>query len=249
MNNITNIQHYLAHTESLLEHFNRSFEYGKEALNMEKLNRIYDEMIGEEGYIDIFVALYLKTIELHDLGKLSRAFQFQTLNNIRFAEYKTESTEHALTGAFMYVDICIDYINNKIEDMEIRKKFYYPIFLNSYIIRKHHADSLDWFTCSNFQNYLGLWIPHNSRWDRIYTSEFGDYTPASYNNSKVKTIDHVKMYLYNRAKHASLLCKRVDADTTIDYLKLLHKNLREADMKATMDFVDNKIDEEKEILF
>lgn len=171
---VTDNEKYLGHTdgflnnnEKLKEHIEKTVYYYKK-IKEEKnidiiLNRFYSDFFDSKKYIKIFKKLIDNIIEDHDIGKINPLFQRQRLANLEFKRsYLTIGNEHSILSSFLYVYNNFQEIDNKNIDNLDKLKLNYFIFLNSYIMSRHHSDLSD-FTYKN-ENYMKIFYGK----DRIF---------------------------------------------------------------------------------
>lgn len=171
---VTNNEKYLGHTdgflnnnEKLKEHIDKTVYY-YEKIKKEKnidiiLNRFYFDFFDSKKYIKIFKKLIDKIIEDHDIGKINPLFQRQRLANLEFKRsYLTIGNEHSILSSFLYIYDNFQEVDNKNIDNREKLKLNYFIFLNSYIISRHHSDLSD-FTYKK-ENFMKIFYGK----DRIF---------------------------------------------------------------------------------
>lgn len=144
----------LAHTsdnkksETLQEHTICCVKYFKRLAKDRRLEDIFDNFIrnffdvNEEKSKHLFKKLLANIIVFHDFGKINPAYQ-RRLKNKKFPKYNMEclnGSGHSILSAAIYFDYFLNEINQAELDNINQSKLKYFVFLNSYIISKHHGD-------------------------------------------------------------------------------------------------------------
>lgn len=144
----------LAHTndnkksETLQEHTACCEKYFKRILEDRKLDNIIenfsDTFFNESGeqVKCMFKKLLANIVVFHDFGKINPAYQ-RKLNNKDYIIYKIDclnGENHSLLSAVIYFDFFINEIDMTDIDNQTKKNLKYFVFLNSYIILKHHGN-------------------------------------------------------------------------------------------------------------
>lgn len=144
----------LAHTsdskksETLQEHTICCVKYFKRLAKDRRLEVIFDNFIrkffneNDEKLKHLFMKLLANIIVFHDFGKINPAYQ-KRLKNKKFPKYKIEclnGSGHSVLSAAIYFDYFLNEINRAELDNINQSKLKYFVFLNSYIISKHHGD-------------------------------------------------------------------------------------------------------------
>lgn len=170
---VKNPDQYLGHIdgvgnnkEKLEDHIDKTFGYYQKILEEKNLGRVFERFFlsifdEKEGY-SYFKYLIDSVILFHDLGKINSRFQRNKLKNfeIRLTDLGIEG-EHSILSSFIYVYICVEKIRNLKIDDELKEKFYYLIFLNAFVISRHHSDLSD-FSYS-IHNFFDLFIDERSK--------------------------------------------------------------------------------------
>lgn len=236
---IKNIDKYYGHTEDsriekLEEHFKLSKKYAQQIIHNKNLDKTFDKLyknlIVDKGYEDIFKKIILKSIELHDLGKINKNYQAKILGNTHFKS-TYEKTDHSRIGSLLY----IDYIYNDIKNIDktVKRKLMAIIFINAYMISKHHG------TLSNFKSYLDEF---NKDYEFIKDALKDEY--SDYQGNEIGKIDSDKLeqLFENRAK---LVQRTVIDMPEIDmyiYSKLIFSLITASDFYATSEFKGTKVE-------
>jgi CRISPR-associated endonuclease/helicase Cas3 len=94
-----------------------------------------------EEVINLWKEMLANTVYMHDMGKINPGFQW---NNMKNEMYKDGGSDkiHSAIGAYIYVS----YFAKRIDKLKKRyDRFYlkYFMYLNSYVISKHHGALID----------------------------------------------------------------------------------------------------------
>lgn len=150
---LKNIQ-ILAHTsndkksETLQEHTDCCIKYFKKIIEDRRLQNIIDNFSDiffdkcEEQAKSMFNRLLANIVVFHDFGKINPAYQ-NKLKNKNYINQKIDclnGENHSLLSAVIYFDFFMNEINMADLDNQIRNNLKYFVFLNSYIISKHHGN-------------------------------------------------------------------------------------------------------------
>lgn len=170
---VKNSDNYLAHIdgvgdskEKLQDHINKTFKYYEKILEEKNLGKVFERfflsIFDEKDEYTYFKDLIDSVILFHDLGKINSRFQRNKLKNfeIDLIDLGIES-QHSILSSFIYVYIFVGKIKNLKIDDELKEKFYYLIFLNAFVISRHHSDLSD-FSYS-IHNFFDLFIDERSK--------------------------------------------------------------------------------------
>lgn len=253
---VKNPDKYLGHIEGvgnnkekLEDHINKTFAYYQKILDEKNLGKVFERFFlsifdEREGYT-YFKDLIDSVILFHDLGKINSRFQRNKLKNfeIDLIDLGIES-QHSILSSFIYVYIFVGKIKNLKIDDELKEKFYYLIFLNAFVISRHHSDLSD-FSYS-IHNFFDLFIDERSKFyktlnylskdknikeeffddfeeisndimDLIYDFDM-DFSYTDFKKSKSKEI-----YIYTRLIYSILVAS--DFYATTDYMNGYKTNL------------------------
>lgn len=253
---VKNPDKYLGHIEGvgnnkekLEDHINKTFAYYQKILDEKNLGKVFERFFlsifdEREGYT-YFKDLIDSVILFHDLGKINSRFQRNKLKNfeIDLIDLGIES-QHSILSSFIYVYIFVGKIKNLKIDDELKEKFYYLIFLNAFVISRHHSDLSD-FSYS-IHNFFDLFIDERSKFyktlnylskDKNIKEEFFDdfeeisndimdlvydfdmdFSYTDFKKSKSKEI-----YIYTRLIYSILVAS--DFYATTDYMNGYKTNL------------------------
>lgn len=132
--------------ESLAEHTALANDYffkiykEKELDNIfTKFEEIYLKEVSDEG-IKLFRRLLVNIVNFHDFGKINPRFQLDKMDNelIEYESFRTLKSNHSIISSIIY----IDYFWNEVEKLDKKSKKIIKqfLYLNSYLISKHHGD-------------------------------------------------------------------------------------------------------------
>ncbi|AND85777.1 CRISPR-associated helicase/endonuclease Cas3 [Clostridium tyrobutyricum] len=151
--NVENISNMYAHRdrddknrrEKLLKHINLTYKYMKFICREKNLDNILNNLQNkiltkkDKKVISVWKEMMVNTVYMHDVGKINPSFQYNKMLNEFYEDNSDGESKHSLLGSYIYVS----YFNNRIKEIEFDKtdKFYlkYFMYLNSYIISKHHG--------------------------------------------------------------------------------------------------------------
>jgi CRISPR-associated endonuclease/helicase Cas3 len=151
---VSNLDGIYAHTkenhkEKLKEHMDLVYEYFLKMCKKKNLDNIFKNLeklflkdSGNEA-VKLWKELLCNAVYMHDMGKINSHFQYKKMDNERYAHKPQIDSKHSMLSACIY----FDYYFNKIKCIkgEVVKSLLTFLFLNSYIISKHHG-SLDDFS-------------------------------------------------------------------------------------------------------
>ena len=167
-NLICNIENYDAHIkehketaeverEPLLDHIKRTDSYfqllWKQKYMDEMMERFYEQVwpdITEEG--KVFLMETIQGISsFHDLGRVNSEFQKLAMKNDRAGKdniFPGIGSRHSFVSSIFYLDYYMGELRKQVSEKQDRIKIKYYIFLNAYIISRHHSD------LTNFEEFL-----------------------------------------------------------------------------------------------
>lgn len=267
---VKNPDKYLGHIEGvgnnkekLEDHINKTFVYYKRILEEKNLGKVFERFFlsifdEKEGYT-YFKDLIDSVILFHDLGKINSRFQINKLKNfeIDLTDLGIEG-QHSILSSFIYVYIFVGKIRNLKIDDELKEKFYYIIFLNAFVISRHHSDLSD-FSYS-IHNFFDLFIDERSKFyktikylrkDKNIKEEFFDdfeeisneimdlvydfdmdFSYTDFKKSKSKEI-----YIYTRFIYSILVAS--DFYATTDYMNGYKTKLPKIDQNDLIKIYNN----------
>lgn len=130
--------------EKLMEHIKLTYKYFNFICSEKNLSNIFSNLQKDilkdksEDVIYLWKEMFANTIYMHDMGKINPAFQHDKMLNKLYQNNSTGERNHSLLGSYIYVS----YFNKKINKIKKRHdKFYlkYFMYLNSYVISRHHG--------------------------------------------------------------------------------------------------------------
>lgn len=96
---------------------------------------------------DLFLTMTVSTISFHDLGKINPNFQEAKMDNKINLSYRDDfnklSSQHSIISAVLYIDYFADSVLAL--DKKQRNILMPFLFLNSYVISKHHGNMDDFY--------------------------------------------------------------------------------------------------------
>lgn len=138
--------------ETLLEHASLCMEYFHKIVKEKDLETCFGriaDMVFQNQAVEkeknLFICMVINVIFLHDIGKINPLFQGRKMDNTMDAStegFEQFQSKHSLLSAMCYFSYFIDQVK-AIEDKEHRKKLRHLLFLNAYIISRHHSDLTD----------------------------------------------------------------------------------------------------------
>lgn len=132
--------------ETLQEHINRCIQHFMSIVKAKKMEDIFRNFVEQwfpdnEQYSKFFEMIIINTIVFHDLGKINPLFQKEKMKNSLFLKEKGNlifGSDHSIISSILY----LEYFLSKciIFPKEIKKKFRLLIYINAYVISKHHGN-------------------------------------------------------------------------------------------------------------
>ena len=136
--------------ETLEEHTSRCEKYFRRLLEKERMIDAFQTMkpvlLGDVPieYLEWFDETMYGVISFHDTGKINPKFQQEKMKNDAFSDVKIpklSDCNHSLLSTYIY----LDYFAGKLEEIKAkigineRKYLYELLFINAYVILKHHS--------------------------------------------------------------------------------------------------------------
>lgn len=228
--------------ETLQEHIHRCNKYFNKidkAKNVGLIFKNFEELyLGniEEEAKYLFRKLVINTVNFHDIGKINPKFQSDKMNNKILDKeiFEGVGSKHSIISSVLYIDYFIDEVQKfRKVDMVIFKKLSQILFLNAYIISRHHSK------LSDFQDYVNSFNEEFSGdTSKVVESLFSGnckyiYDKGISNLSKKMKIksSNVKKYLMENSNEESIYI--------YTYTKLLFSLLVACDFYATTEFMNN----------
>ncbi|MBC5997672.1 CRISPR-associated helicase Cas3' [Romboutsia ilealis] len=225
------LQEHIDLCNKYFDKINKSKEMGRIFKNFEDL---YLNDLDEE-YILLFRKLVINTINFHDIGKINPEFQHRKMNNkiLDKSIFEGIKDKHSIISSVLYINYFIDEIDNiKKVNKAVGKKLSQILFLNGYIISRHHSKLSDFeeFVKSFDEDYCGdadkVISSLNNSYNYVYNKEFNRSTKVM-----LKKCRNVKKTLIKNSKEESIY--------VYTYVKLLFSLLVACDFYATTEFMNN----------
>ena len=132
--------------EKLIDHIKLANKYFLNICNEKNIGEIfktfediYLEDVSEEAKL-IFRELLINIVNFHDVGKINPRFQLDKMDNklFNYDEFKSVGSKHSIISAVIY----IDYFWSRMDSLDRKNKSRLRefLFLNAYLISKHHGD-------------------------------------------------------------------------------------------------------------
>lgn len=235
--------------ETLINHIDLCNKYFLKIFESKSLKNVFlnfeknylSELSSEN--INLFRKMLINVVNFHDIGKINPLFQSLKMNNqIKNKEKIKENNEigskHSILSSVLYINNFIEDINSiKKIDKRQYKLLTQILFINSYIISRHHGklnefyDFCDLFDEESYKDGVRSIIFLNENYEYLYEKNIDI-------NSK-KIYRKIKNCLKDFAKN-----KKEENIYLFTYIKLLHSLLVASDFYATSEFMENiKIDE------
>jgi CRISPR-associated endonuclease/helicase Cas3 len=135
--------------ERLKEHSDLAYSYFLKLCEEKKLNGVFKNLenvfFGKDEYdgIKLWEEMVCNAIYMHDLGKINSGFQYRKMRNEKYENKPTEDSKHSMLSACIYFDYFFKKIRKFIGNIEENKNLCSTLltflFLNSYIISRHHS--------------------------------------------------------------------------------------------------------------
>lgn len=247
---VKNPDKYLGHIEGvgnnkekLQDHINKTFVYYKKIIDEKNLGKVFERFFlsifdQKEGYSH-FKDLIDSVILFHDLGKINSRFQRNKLKNfeIDLIDLGIES-QHSILSSFIYVYIFVGKIKNLKIDDELKEKFYYLIFLNAFVISRHHSDLSD-FSYS-IHNFFDLFIDERSKFYKTlkYLRKDKNIKEEFFDNFEEISNDIMDL-IYDFDMDSSYKdFKKSKSKEIYIYTRLIYSILVSSDFYATTDYMN-----------
>lgn len=238
--------HFLAHPkESIGEHVGKCEHHYERILREKELTPILNNLVKvfwdpetdsrTACHVREFVKETMRTVILfHDIGKVNPLFQ-KKLGNPEFQNSSLENrigSNHAIVSAILY----LDYYLKKLDEWEVtvgrqqKYRLIVFIFLNSYIIARHHTD------LTSFKEYVEAFYQDGDNVNRMEEIKQG-ILPAS--QLKYSFLENRR--IVKRAKQIDRIkWKGIEEYLMLDiYHRLIYSLLLASDYYATTEQVSN----------
>ena len=133
--------------ENLIDHIELANKYFFNICNEKNIDEVFKRFedvylseVSKEGK-SIFRELLINIVNFHDIGKINPRIQLDKMDNdklFQYEDFKSVGSKHSIISATIY----IDYFWRRIEvlDRKNKTKLREFLFLNAYLISKHHGD-------------------------------------------------------------------------------------------------------------
>lgn len=235
---LNNDKKYYAHkngiskaNETLEEHSSLALDYAKKIIKIQHLEFIIQK-IGESFFecnsddFYLWNQMFFDTIYLHDIGKANTDFQSIKMKNKEFKKSQNKNPEHSPSSASLYFSKYLDIIKNK----DNKNDFLPFLFINSYIISKHHG------YLKSFEDFLEKFCDADNFYS-IYSDLLKDISIDFSVMNKEKILSNVKTYTKNKISEQENKEKLKTIDLYI-YSKLLYSLLVSSDFYATSEYMN-----------
>lgn len=227
--------------ETLQEHIDRCNKYFLKLEDAKKLGNIFKKF--EKLYLSeleesarlLFRKMIINTINFHDIGKINPRFQCDKMNNKIMNKdiFEGLGSKHSIISSVFYIDYFIEEIEKyKDVDKVAFKKLSHILFLNAYIISRHHGDlsGFSEFIDSFDENYNGASNVIDSLGNENYKEVYIKKVSMLFKKMKVKS-SNVRKQLKKNKKEESIYI--------YTYVKLLFSLLVACDFYATTEFMND----------
>lgn len=200
----------------------------------EVFERVLDVLFENKSadFKNLYFKMIASTISLHDIGKINPNFQEAKMNNkIKFTvrpDFNLLGSKHSIVSSVLYIDYFLDDVFSL--SKEEKKDIVVFLFLNSYIISKHHGNM------DNFYDYLDSF--YDGKPDKvidIFTSSYEDALNHEFKFSRGKAekmIKLIKKHFFEKLDNEKFLA-------VYTYERLLYSVLVACDYYATTEFMSN----------
>lgn len=247
---VKNPDKYLGHIEGvgnnkekLEDHIIKTFAYYQKILDEKNLGKVFERfflsIFDEKDEYTYFKDLIDSVILFHDLGKINSRFQRNKLKNfeIDLTDLGIEG-QHSILSSFIYVYIFVGKTRNLEIDDKLKEKFYYIIFLNAFIISRHHSDLSD-FSYS-IHSFFDLFIDETSKFYKTlnYLSKDKNIKEEFFDDFEEITNDIMDL-VYDFDMDSSYKdFKKSKSKEIYIYTRLIYSILVAADFYATTDYMN-----------
>lgn len=186
--------------------------------------------------IRIFREILINTICFHDLGKINPYFQIKNMDNDikedTFA-FSSIGSRHSIISSVLYIDYYLDEVLS-IENKEEKKKIRLLLFINAYIISKHHGNLDEFF------DFLNTFIPEENG-----SNDGANVIEIFNDNYKKVYLKEFKLSVKKAEKQSGYtkkFIKKINSEDAIylyTYCKLIFSLLVACDYYATTEFMND----------
>lgn len=236
-NNEPSLENKIVIKETLKEHTLLCQKYFKGLCEEKGLEQVFSNFeqyyfggISDECRV-LFKEILINTIGFHDVGKINPYFQIHNMDNplkedvIYFSQL---NTKHSIISSVLYIDYYLNRIL-QLENKEEKKVLRTILFVNAYIISKHHS-SLD-----KFEEFLNSFIEGKDSYKviDIFENHYKKIYLSGFTLSQRKAQKQCRNTLNNIKKIASE--KSIYLYT---YCRLVYSLLVACDYYATTEFMN-----------
>lgn len=204
----------------------------------ENFEDVYLNKLGNKER-EIFRKLVINTINFHDIGKINPIFQNIKMNNSIPNEslFSGLKSKHSIISSVLYIDYFFDEIDEIKEiDKDASKILFQILFLNAYIISRHHSKLSDFEDFTNLfderlDGYATQVIKHfNDNYVHIYNKKFersvvkSRKKSRSIKNSLIKNSKEESIYIYTYTKLLFSLLVACDFYATTEFMNSVELN-------------------------
>lgn len=209
------------HLELALDYF---FELDKKKCITEKFKKIC-KRLRMEDFEKLYGKIILNTIYMHDMGKINPAFQKLVLENSLNIKITHSDSNHSMLSAYIYINFSLRLVPKEVQNTEKEKLFLYLIFLNGYIISKHHGslDSIDGFVqklCEqdgkNFYASRDEWLSGLENFNVFSPEKLKNFWKMASVIKSINNEENMGLYIYSRLLSSILLA--CDYYSTTEYM-------------------------------
>lgn len=239
---VSNLENMYAHRDTenkkpkeyLRDHIERTIEYFCFICREKNLDNIFinleKSLLKEKNIVlvKLWKEMLINTVYMHDLGKINPAFQYDIMLNDFYKDNESRDSKHSLLSSYIYVS----YFNKKIKNLDIEKLdksfLRYFMYLNAYIISKHHGYLSDF---ERFGRYLA-----DETEDYFKEDDFPDLNMDTLKSSIIANffypdkIKDIKEYVETEDNNFSIYI----------YSKILFSMLTASDYYATSEYMDGQ---------
>ncbi|SFU77995.1 CRISPR-associated helicase, Cas3 family [Clostridium sp. DSM 8431] len=226
--------------ETLKEHTDLTFSYFLKLFKEKSLKYVFLNIekkclkeISSEG-IQLFRKMLLNIPVFHDMGKINPNFQIEKMKNTNvLKEAAFQGSEHSLISSIIYLDYYIEEIKNIVDKNE-KKLLRTFLFINAYIISKHHSD-LD-----SIKEYFDKFAGEDYGYGKGF--ELAELFLNKYKNVYLKDFSTTPKRLEKWSGFTEKFMKSINKEIKITlyiYSKLIFSLLVASDYYAASEFMSN----------
>ncbi|MCQ8213453.1 CRISPR-associated helicase Cas3' [Cetobacterium somerae] len=226
---VDNFEKFYAHiskerVELLKDHIYLTEKYVKKIIHEKNLEEVINNLghsfFKDKKDFEFWKNMFFDTIIFHDIGKINENFQIFKMKNKNFKKKENFTTNHSPLSTKIYFDYYIDNVLESHEDMLIF------LFLNMYIISKHHGSLDEFMTFLN--SFLDSYEDLKDKRDSLFNLLKLDDTGEDISQVIKWLQDSLKCFEKNDWDFLNLYI----------YVKLLYSLLVSADFYSTSEFMN-----------